>query len=315
MTKLRVAIQMNHPRDLNPHGDSTLLLGREAQKRGHELWFYPPEKLTLLNGAITAHAQPITLHNDTHHYYDLGEATRVNLADMHVVLLRQDPPFNIAYLSTTYLLELLPKTTLVVNNPASVRNNPEKIMPLAWPQFMPPTLISSDLYEIEAFRKEQRDIIIKPVYGHGGRAILRVKDDDSNLATIIEMHLAHSKEPLMIQRFLPEVKSEDRRIILINGEVAGIMGRIPGENEIRANFRVGGSPAKATLTARQQEICEAIKPTLKEKGLLFVGLDTIGDWLTEINITSPAGLVRMNELYGKTLEAELWNAIEDKLQN
>ena len=310
---LNIAFQMDHPSVLNPRGDSTLLLGREAQKRRHRLFFYTPDQLTLHDQKVTANGHRIAFHDDTNHYYDLHEPTRLNLADMQVVLLRQDPPFNMAYITSTFLLDMLPKTTFVTNNPSSVRNHPEKILPLLWPHFMPPTLVTADIREIEIFRKEQRDIIIKPVYGHGGRAIIRLKEDDGNLPAFIEMHLASSKEPLMIQRFLPEVKTQDRRIILLDGEVAGVMGRTPGENEIRANLRVGGSPAEATLTLRQQEICEALKPVLKEKGLLFVGLDVIGDWLTEINITSPTGMVQMNKLYGIKLEAQFWDVVEGKI--
>lgn len=314
MAKLRVAFQMDHPRDLNPHGDSTLVLGREAKKRDHECFFYTPQHLTWNKGRVTASAHPIIFHNDVNDYYELSEAASIDLASMNVVWLRQDPPFNMAYISTTYLLEMLPATTLVVNSPASVRNHPEKLLPFAWPQFMPPTLVTSDIQQIEAFRKEHKDIIIKPVYGHGGRAILHLKPEDGNLASILEMHHATSKEPLMVQRFLPEVKTQDRRIILIDGEFAGIFGRIPAENEIRANMRVGGAPARAELTPRQKEICEALKPTLKAKGLVFVGLDVIGDYLTEINITSPTGLVQIQQLYGTNPAEQLWDAIEAKMK-
>lgn len=308
-----IAFQMDHPQGLNPRGDSTLLLGREAQRRGYNLFFYTPDQLTATGQNLTVNGWRIAFPDTPERHYELLEPTRIPLADMQVVLLRQDPPFNMAYLTSTYLLDMLPKTTLVTNNPSSVRNHPEKLLPLMWPHFMPPTLITADLREIEAFRKEQRDIILKPVYGHGGRAIFRIREDDANLPAFIEMHLASSKEPLMVQRFLPEVKTEDRRIILLDGEVAGIMGRTPGQNEIRANLRVGGAPAKATLTPRQQEICEALKPVLKEKGLLFTGLDVIGDYLTEINITSPTGMIQMNELYGTKLESQFWDAVENRL--
>lgn len=311
--KLRVALQIDHPTTLNPRGDSTLVMAREAQRRGYELFFYTPDNLTLQGASITAHGHPITLHENPDHFYDLGEPMRLDLSTMHVVLLRQDPPFNMAYLTSTYLLDMLPATTLVVNNPTSVRNYPEKLMPLRWAHFMPPTLVSSDLAEIEAFRREQGEIILKPLYGYGGRAILHLRKDDGNLPALMEMHLQTSKEPLMAQRFLPEVKTEDRRIVLIDGDIAGAIGRIPAQHEIRANLRVGGTAAKVELTKRQHEICEALKPFLKEKGLLFVGLDTIGDYLTEINVTSPTGLVSINTLYNKTLEVDIWNAIESKL--
>lgn len=309
---MKIALQMDHPRKLNPRSDSTIVLGLEAQKRGHELFFYTPEKLTLQNGELTANAHPITLSENPENFYTLGAPQRINLATMNVVLLRQDPPFNMAYITSTYLLEMLPKTTLVANNPTSVRNHPEKLLPFMWPQFMPPTLITADLSEIEAFRKEHRDIIIKPVYGHGGRAILRLKEDDGNLAAIVEMHTATSKEPLMVQRFLPEVKTKDCRIFLIDGEFAGAFARIPSETEIRANLRVGGHAEKIDLTSKQKEICEALKPVLKQKNLLFAGLDLIGDFLTEINITSPTGLVPLSVLYNKNLAADIWNVIEAK---
>ncbi len=310
---MRIAFQMNHPRDLNPRGDSTFLMVREAQKRGYDIHFYTPDVLTLAGGHVTAYTQPLALTDDPVNYYILGEAEHTRLDTMDVVLLRQDPPFNMAYITSTYLLEMLPKKTFVTNNPASVRNNPEKLMPLMWPHFMPPTLITADIREMEEFRREHHDIIIKPLYGHGGRAILHVREDDGNLPAMVEMHLANSKEPLMVQRFLPEVKTEDRRIILFDGDVKGVLGRIPSEHEIRANFRTGGSPARAELTPRQREICDTIKPILKEKGLLFAGLDVIGDYLTEINITSPTGFVQANAMYGTTLEADFWNTVESHL--
>lgn len=314
MMPLRVALQMDPPHGLNPRGDTSLLLGREAQRRGSALFYYAPESLTVQEGRVTARACPITLYDSHTRWYDTGEAFRLDLATLDVVLLRQDPPFDMAYITSTYLLDMLPATTLVVNNPASVRNHPEKLLPLRWPEYMPPTLISADEAEIEAFRSRHRDIIIKPLYGHGGNAILRVQEEDGNLPAILEMHRASSRLPLMVQRFLPEVRTDDRRIILIDGEVRGVMGRIPAENEIRANFRVGGTPARAELTPRQREICAAVSPVLREKGLLFAGLDVIGDWLTEINITSPTGMVQMNALNGTTLEADFWDAVEKKRQ-
>jgi len=310
---LKIAIQMDPVAGINPRTDSTLLTGIEACKRGYEVYYYTPDKLAYYQGMITAAAQRITFFADPNHYYELGESMHLDLRTMDVVLLRQDPPFNMAYITTTHILEHLAPDTLVVNDPASVRNHPEKLFPLQFRQFMPPTLVTADLGEIEYFRKEHKDIIIKPLYGHGGRAVLRIKSDDDNLSTLMEMHRATSVEPLMIQPFLPEVKTEDRRIILIDGRVGGVMGRIPAEHEIRANFRVGGSPAKAELTSKQREICETLEPVLCEKGLIFVGLDVIGDYLTEINITSPTGLAQINKLYNTKLEADLWDAIEARV--
>jgi len=310
---LHVAIQMDPVAGINPRSDSTLLLGIEACKRGHTVYYYTPDKLTYVQGKVTASAHPITFFQDPSHYYELKEAQTLDLATMDVVLLRQDPPFNMAYITTTHLLEMLPPKVLIVNDPASVRNHPEKIFPLQFREFMPPTLVSSDLSEIEHFRTAHKDIIIKPLYGHGGRSVLRIRPEDDNLATILEMHRATGYEPLMVQAFLPEVKSEDRRIVLMDGNVSGVLGRIPAEHEIRANMRVGGTPAKAELTPKQREICEVLGPIFKAKGLLFVGLDVIGDYLTEINITSPTGLVQLNALYGIKLEATFWDAVEARL--
>ncbi len=307
---LRVAIQMDPIGSIKPESDSTLLLGREAQTRGHELYYYTPDKLSWRDGNITAAAQRITFHADPAHYYDLGETLSLDLKTMDVVLLRQDPPFHMAYISTTYMLEQLHPKTLVVNNPASVRNHAEKLLPALFREFTPPTLVTADASEIAHFRAEHKDIVIKPLYGFGGHSVLRLKPGDDNFHALMEMLFAESKEPWVVQPFLPEVKSEERRIILIDGTFAGMIGRIPAEGEIRANMRIGGTPVKAELTKRQREICEALGPVLKEKGLIFAGIDVIGDWLTEINITSPTGLAPINRLYGKKLETDIWDAIE-----
>jgi glutathione synthase len=311
---LKVAIQMDPIESINPHRDSTLLMGIEACRRGHELYYYTPYKLTYNDGKISASAHPIQFFQDPAQYYKLGESLTLDLKTMDVVLLRQDPPFNMAYITTTHILEFLAPKTLVVNDPASVRNHPEKLFPLSLREFMPPTLVTADINEIEYFRRQYKDIIIKPLYGYGGRAVLRLKADDDNLSALMEMHLATSLEPLMVQTFLPEVTTGDRRIILIDGRVGGVMGRIPAEHEIRANFRVGGSAAKADLTAKQREICEKLGPELKEKGLIFAGLDVIGDYLTEINLTSPTGLVQINALNGTKLEVDIWDAIEGRIE-
>ena len=312
---LKVAIQMDPIHGINPKGDSTLAIGVEAQSRGHELFYYTPDKLTYHNGKITAAGHAIALHNNPEHYYDLGDALTLDLSDMDVVLLRQDPPFNMTYLTTTYILEMLPPNVLVVNDPASVRNHPEKLFPTLLRQFMPETLISADVNEIQHFYRMHKDIIIKPLYGHGGRSILHFKMGDDNLHTVLEMHFSASKEPLMVQRFLPEVKSDDIRVILMDGKVCGALGRIPAEDEIRANMRVGGSPVKTELTKKQREVCDVLGPMLKGKGLLFAGLDMIGDYLTEVNITSPTGLKQIHQLYGTKPEADLWEAIENRCSN
>jgi glutathione synthase len=307
---LKVAIQMDPLGSINPATDSTLLMMLEAQARGHELWHYTPDKLTWHDGNITASAHHVKVHVDPNHHYDMGAESIINLKQMDVVLLRQDPPFNMEYITTTYILEQLHPDTLVVNNPTAVRDLPEKLFPTLMRQLMPPTLITADVKEIESFRDEHKDIVLKPLYGYAGRSVVRVSKDSGNLHSLVEMFFSHNREPLIAQKFLPEVKTGDRRIIIIDGKLAGIMGRIPAEGEIRANFRVGGTAAKVEITKRQQEICEMLGPELKKRGLIFAGVDTIGDWLTEINITSPTGFPAMNRLYGKKLEADFWNAVE-----
>jgi glutathione synthase len=306
----RAAIQMDPLDAINPGGDSTLLLGLEAQKRGYDLYHYTPDKLTWKQGAITAMAHKVTLYDDHANHYKLGDLVKLDLETMDVILLRQDPPFDMNYITTTYLLEMLPPSVHVFNNPTAVRNYAEKISPLLFARFMPPTLVSADMREIEYFRNHHKDIIIKPLYGFGGRSILRIKHDDDNFHAVMEMHFSTSKEPLMVQAFLPEVATGDRRVVMIDGHVGGAIGRIPAENEIRANLRVGGTAAKAELTPKQQEICEAVGSLLKEHGLIFAGLDLIGDWLTEINVTSPTGLASINKLYGRRIESDIWDAME-----
>ncbi len=307
---LKVAIQMDPLAGIKPKGDSTLIIGVEAQARGHELFYYTPDTLSYRNGIISARAHPVTLYANPEHYYDLGEAMTLDVSQMDVVLLRQDPPFNMTYMTTTYLLEMLPSKTLVVNDPASVRNHPEKLFPTILRQYMPETLISADVSEIERFWHHHKDIIIKPLYGFGGHSVLRFKADDDNFHTVMEMQFSTNKEPWMIQRFLPEVKTGDVRIVMMNGEVEGVLGRIPAEGAIRANLRAGGSPAASQLSAKQREVCVLLGPLLREKGIFFAGVDMIGDYLTEVNITSPTGLAQIKKLYGNKPEAKLWDAIE-----
>lgn len=310
---MKIAIQMDPINSINPYNDASLLLGIEAQRRGYEIFYYTPDKLTYCDGAVRARAYPIKLYDRLVNYYELGEEFTLNLHDMDVVLLRQDPPPDAAYLTTTYLLEMLAPKTLVVNNPVSVRNNPEKIFPTLFRQFMPPTLISADILEIKEFYAQHKDIILKPLYGHSGRAILHAKEGDDNFPVLVEMLFANSKEPIIAQGFLPEVKSEDRRIVLIDGEIGGIFGRIPASNNVRASLSAGSKEVKAEITPKQREICEALRQPLKDMGLILVGLDVIGDWLTEINITSPAGLRNINRTSGTKLERNVWDAIESKL--
>jgi glutathione synthase len=309
----RIAIQMDPIGSIKPQSDSTLLLGLEAQKRGHALYYYTPDKLSWHGGNITASAHPIKLFADPAHYYELGEIETLDLKTADVVLLRQDPPFDMAYISTTYILEQLPPKTLVVNNPTSVRNYAEKLFPAQFKEFTPPTLVSADIREIERFRKEYKDIVIKPLYGFGGHSVFRIKADDDNFNALMEMIFSTSKEPWVVQPFLAEVKTGERRIILIGGKFAGVIGRIPAEGDIRSNMRVGGTPVKAELTPKQRNICDALEPVLKEKGIFFAGIDVIGDWLTEINITSPTGIAPIHRLYGKNVAVDFWDAVENYL--
>ncbi len=311
--KLRVAIQMDAIESINPRGDSTLLLGIEAVRRGYEVFYYTPDKLTYRDGNITARAHPVKFFDDFERYHELEENFLLDLRSVDVVLLRQDPPFNMSYITTTHILEQLAPKTLVVNDPKSVRNYPEKIFPTLLKQFMPPTLITADQQEISDFYAQHKDIIIKPLYGYGGRSVLHLKEGDDNLKPLLEMLFATSREPIIAQRFLPEVKDKDMRIILIDGEIGGAVGRIPESGNIRANMRVGGKAVKVELSKKQREICEALRKPLKDNGLIFAGLDVIGDWLTEINLTSPTTLRAANQINGTQLERNIWDAIESKL--
>ncbi len=307
-----VVIQMDPPASLKFATDTTVRLGLEAQARGGELWYYTPDKLTYREGVISAQASRIMFHDNPEHFFDVGESARIDLREMDVVLMRQDPPFDMGYLSATYLLEQLAPDVLVVNDPASVRHCPEKIFPTLFREFMPPTLITADALAMADFYAEYRDIVIKPLYGYAGHSVVHLPPG-GDIAKTLAAEFSGSREPLMLQPFLPEVKDGDRRIILVDGDIAGIMARIPAEDDFRANFRVGGHPEKAVISPRQQEICEALKPELKKRGLILAGIDCIGDYLTEINLTSPTGIVAMNRLYGLKLEAKVWDAIERRL--
>lgn len=306
---LKIAIQMDALTAINPAGDSTLLIGLEAQRRGYALWHYTPDKLKLENGEVIASAGRVTLSKNIKNHFMLGRESQLKLKDMDVVLLRQDPPFDIAYITTTYLLERLHPETLVVNDPTSVRDHPEKLIATLFPEFMPPTLVTANAGDIRAFRKTHKDIVVKPLYGHGGHGVLRFKPDDTNFEAVMES----GSGIWMAQPFLPEVKNKECRVILIDGKIEGAMRRIPAKGEIRSNLRVGGTAAKVTLSRRQREICEAVGPLLRQEGLVFAGLDLIGDRLTEINITSPTGMVSINKLHGTKLESKFWDAVEERL--
>jgi glutathione synthase len=308
-----VAIQMDPIQSIDINGDSSFVLGLEAQRRGYELFHYLPTALAFRDGRLTAQAHPMTLRREMGNHFTLGAPEVLDLAAVDVVLMRQDPPFDMGYITATHLLEHIHPKTLVVNNPAEVRNAPEKLFVTNWPDLMPPTLITSDKGAIAAFRQEHEDIIVKPLFGNGGAGVFHLKPGDENLNSLLEMFGAASREPLMIQRYMPEVRAGDKRIILVDGKPAGAVNRVPAQGEARSNMHVGGRPEQSPLTKRDLEICEAIGPVLKEKGLIFVGIDVIGDVLTEINVTSPTGIQEINRFDGVSIESDIWDAIEERL--
>jgi glutathione synthase len=311
---LSVAIQMDPIERIDIGGDSTFALALEAQARGHSLLYYGPRDLTFRDGRVTARARPLSVRNTRGDHFTLGEASVVDLSTQDVVLMRQDPPFDMAYITATHILERIHPKTLVVNDPAHVRNAPEKLFVTEFKGLMPPTLITSDRAEINAFRAEHKDIILKPLYGNGGAGVFRVKDGDENLGSMLEMFTAFYREPVIVQRYVPEVRKGDKRIILVDGEVAGAINRVPAEGEARSNMHVGGRPEATTLTKREEAICAALAPELKKRGLIFTGIDVIGDYLTEINVTSPTGIWEVKRFGGADIAALLWDAIEKRRQ-
>ena len=307
---LSVAIQMDPIETIDIAADSTFALALEAQARGHRLWHYLPSDLSFRDGRVVARARPLALRRQAGDHVTLGEAEALDLASVDVVLMRQDPPFDMAYITATHLLERIHPDTLVVNDPAEVRNAPEKLFVCRWPDLMPPTLISRDPAAIRAFRAEHEDIVIKPLFGNGGAGVFHLKPGDENLGAVLEMFGAASREPVMVQRYLPEIRRGDKRIILVDGEPLGAINRIPPEGEARSNMHVGGQPVATDLTDRDRAICAAIGPELRARGLIFVGIDVIGDSLTEINVTSPTGLQEVAHFGGPRLEGAIWEAIE-----
>jgi glutathione synthase len=307
---LSVAIQMDPIETIDINGDSTFVLALEAQARGHRLWHYLPRDLSFRDGRVIARARPLTVRRHVGGHFTLGPPEMLDLSTVDVVLMRQDPPFDMAYITATHILEHIHPRTLVVNDPAEVRGAPEKLFVCRWPELMPPTLISADAAEIKAFRAEHKDIIVKPLFGNGGAGVFHLKPDDENLGALLEMFGSISREPLMVQRYLPEIREGDKRIILVDGEAMGAINRIPAAGEARSNMHVGGKPVATALTPRDREICAAIGPELRARGLIFVGIDVIGEYLTEINVTSPTGLQEIARLGGPRLEAPLWDAIE-----
>lgn len=310
---LRVAVQMDPLESINIGGDSSFALMLAAQARGHRLWHYDVRTLAWEEGRITAWARPVTVQRVVgDHFTFQAEATKIDLAaDIDVVLMRQDPPFDLGYISAALLLDRLQGTTLVVNDPKSVINAPEKMFVLDYARFMPPTLIARKLDDVRAFQQKHGAVVVKPLHGNGGKAIFKVDADGTNLSAITELFGQVWPEPFMVQPFLPEVAQGDKRIVLVDGEFAGAINRKPGEGEFRSNLAQGGYAEAATLTAREEEICAAMGPELKKRGLVFVGIDVIGgQWLTEINVTSPTGIVAIDQFNGTDTAARIWDAIE-----
>ena len=299
---LRVAIQMDPIESINIEGDSSFVMGLSAEARGHKLWHYHPRQLSLRNGTAVARARPMTLRRVKGDHFTLGAEEVIDLSSMDVILMRQDPPFDMSYITATHILETVHPKTLVVNDPAAVRNAPEKLFVTHFPELMPPTVITSDRQEILAFREQHKDIIVKPLFGNGGAGVFHIAPGDENLGALLELFTQLYREPIIVQRYLPEVRQGDKRIILIDGEAVGAINRVPAAGEARSNMHVGGRPEQAGLTARDQEICQAIGPALRARGMIFVGIDVIGNYMTEINVTSPTGLQEINRFDRVVLE-------------
>jgi glutathione synthase len=312
---IKVAMQMDPMESLNIAGDSSFHIMLAGQARGHQLYHYRPDDLTWTNGRLYAEAQEVTVQRVEGDHYRLGETMRLDLArDVDVVWMRQDPPFDLSYTTATHLLERIAGETLVVNDPAAVRNAPEKLFVLDYARFMPPTMITRSHEETRAFLAEHGEIVVKPLYGNAGVAVFHIGPDGKNLASLTELFRERWVEPFMVQAFIKDVASGDKRIVLVDGEVAGAVNRIPGSGEIRSNLAVGGKAAKTELTAEEKEICAALGPELKARGLLFVGIDVIGGkWLTEINVTSPTGIVAIDAFNGTDTGAMIWDAVEARL--
>ena len=309
---LKVAIQMDPIGPININADSTFRIMEEAQARGHELFYYTPDKLAFQEGCVTARGWPVDVRRVEGNHYTLGEMKEVDLGSYDVVWLRQDPPFDMGYITTTHLLELITPGTLVVNDPFWVRNYPEKLLVLRFPDLTPPTTIARDLETIRAFKETHGDIILKPLYGNGGAGVFRLDPNDRNLSSLHELFTGLSREPMIVQKFLPDVAQGDKRVILVDGEPVGAINRVPQKGETRSNMHVGGRPEKVALTERDREICDRIGPLLKEKGQIFVGIDVIGSYLTEINVTSPTGIQELERFDGTNAAGLIWDAIEAK---
>ncbi len=309
---LQIAVQMDPIETVNIKGDSTFAMMLAAQTRGHRLFYYRTQTLALVGGTLWASGQDVTVRDEPGNHAALGEIRRADLGTFDVVLMRQDPPFDMGYITATHMLEYIHPKTLVVNDPVEVRNAPEKLFVLRYGTFMPETLITRDPVEIAAFRRAHGDIILKPLYGNGGAGVFRLGEADQNFAALLELFTQTFREPFIAQRYLPEVRKGDKRIILVDGKAVGAINRVPAISENRSNMHVGGRPEPATLTRREEEICEALGPDLKKRGLIFVGIDVIGDYLTEINVTSPTGIREIRRFGGPDIAALIWDAIETR---
>ena len=312
---LHIAAQMDPIERIDIRGDSTFAILLEAQKRGHGIFYYTPQNLALHGDRLLARGHTLKVKDQAGEHYALSNPRVADLGDLDVVLLRQDPPFDMGYITTTHLLERIHPKTLVVNDPAEVRNAPEKLWVLDFLDLMPPTLVTRSYEDVLAFREQYKDIIVKPLYGNGGAAVFRIRPEDSNLSSLVELFQTVFREPFMVQEFRPEVRAGDKRIILVDGEVAGAINRVPLEGETRSNMHAGGKPMPVELTKRDLEICARLKPELKRRGLIFTGIDVIGPYLTEINVTSPTGIRQVKAFGGADIAALIWDAIENKVSH
>ncbi len=311
--RLHVACQMDPIDRIDIHGDSTFALLLEAQSRGHNLFYYVPQSLTLDGNKLRARGETLSVKDEAGAHFAVSDPRVEELSNFDVVLLRQDPPFDMAYITSTHLLERIHPRTLVVNDPREVRNAPEKLWVLDFLDLMPPTMVTRSLIDVQAFRDRHRDIIIKPLYGNGGASVFRIRPEDTNLGALVELFQTIFREPFMVQEYRPEVRLGDKRIILVDGDVAGVINRIPADGETRSNLHVGGTAAAVELTDRDREICARLGPELKRRGLIFTGIDVIGPYLTEINVTSPTGIRHIKQHGGPDIAAMIWNSIEWKI--
>lgn len=310
---LDVAVQMDHIASIRIRGDSTFAILLEAQARGHRLWHYTADRLGLRDGKVMAAVEPLTVRDQEGDHFTLGPKERTDLSRFNVIHMRQDPPFDMHYVTATHLLERVHPKTLVVNDPAHVRNAPEKVFVTEFPDLMPATLISRDPEEIRLFRAEYREVVMKPLYGNGGQAVFRIREEDENFGSLMDMFSVTFREPWVVQQYRPEVRDGDKRIILVDGEFAGAINRVPAADDLRSNMVRGGQAVATELTAREREICARIGPALRERGLIFVGIDVIGGYLTEINVTSPTGIRAVKRLGGPDIAAMIWDRIETRL--